>query len=56
VIDNNKEIDLRLDGQVHAIRSTVGFILADRDIDELRLDSSSRRNDDDREQAGSGDA
>ncbi|MBN2302797.1 MAG: hypothetical protein JXN60_09825 [Lentisphaerae bacterium] len=54
VIDNHKNLNLRLDGQIHAIRSTGGFVLADRDIAELQLDSSS--GDDVREPAGVGDA
>lgn len=55
VIDNNKDIDLRLNGRVHIVRSTGGFILADGDIAEMRLDSSSK-DDDYREPAGAGDA
>ncbi len=45
VIDNCKDLNLRLDGQSHSISSKGGFVLADRDIDELRLDSFSREDD-----------
>lgn len=39
VIDSNKDLDMTLDGESHAIHAGVGFVLANRHIGELRLHS-----------------